>query len=445
MSGPLGPILVGATGLPAQSLPGFDATPVIAAGEQRLRDYLATPTQQILEQLGQQRFRDQEAPAPAGQELAAHPGGTIHPMDPSQLISPVAQALGTLGTGMFDGTNPASMFDKISRAFDDTSGAMRQALGAAGQGWQGAAHAAAVAKTNAALTNGADIATQASMLGASLSTAVADVGQARTRLIAIINHFADTVAAIGINIIFPWGWAAVLAAAAQAVAQAAEVITETQGALAAQAGVIMAIAAPIAVAAAPQLASMAASALPVAMQLGTAGVGMTMEAGMAGISPIMSAVTSAANTAGAGSANTGTLVDSTTSHPSSPPRGGTPPSKPGGPTPSVSPPVTPVSASIAPLPRMATPPTSTTAPTTATVPVGSTRPAAASAPVGGAGMMGAPPAGASNSAGGGAHTAAAFLHTTDQGGKVVGNRTTVAPPVIGEADPHETPDIELRI
>jgi hypothetical protein len=80
------------------------------------------------------------------------------------------------------------------------------------------------------------------------------------------------------------------------------------------------------------------------------------------------------------------------------------------------------------------------------MPSGSARGAAGSIPVGGGGMMGAPMAGAGHAAGGGgAHTAASFLHTTDQGGKVVGNRSTVAPPVIGETDPNDTPDIELRI
>jgi hypothetical protein len=43
------------------------------------------------------------------------------------------------------------------------------------------------------------------------------------------------------------------------------------------------------------------------------------------------------------------------------------------------------------------------------------------------------------------HTAASFLHTTDQGGEIVGDLGTAAPPVLGEADPNEPPDVELRI
>jgi hypothetical protein len=65
----------------------------------------------------------------------------------------------------------------------------------------------------------------------------------------------------------------------------------------------------------------------------------------------------------------------------------------------------------------------------------------------GGGMMGgAPMAGQGGRAGGdGSHTSAAFLHTTDQGGEIVGDLGSAAPPVIGEPDPHESPDFKLRI
>ena len=65
------------------------------------------------------------------------------------------------------------------------------------------------------------------------------------------------------------------------------------------------------------------------------------------------------------------------------------------------------------------------------------------------GMMGGAPygpmAGQGANSSSNTHTAAAFLHTTDQGGEIVGDLGTAAPPVLGEADPNEPPDVELRI
>jgi hypothetical protein len=64
----------------------------------------------------------------------------------------------------------------------------------------------------------------------------------------------------------------------------------------------------------------------------------------------------------------------------------------------------------------------------------------------GAPPMGGAPMGAGARAGAGrSHSAAAFLHTSDQGDEIVGDLGTVAPAVIGHTDPVASPDIELRI
>jgi hypothetical protein len=87
-------------------------------------------------------------------------------------------------------------------------------------------------------------------------------------------------------------------------------------------------------------------------------------------------------------------------------------------------------------------------PETTAAPAQSPVRAAAAGGTAGAGMMGAPYApmagqGANSSSN--SHSAAAFLHTTEQGGEIVGDLGTAAPPVLGEADPNEPPDVELRI
>ncbi len=102
------------------------------------------------------------------------------------------------------------------------------------------------------------MAAQSDALRTSLNAAAANVGQARARLIAIITEFAATIAAIGPMIIFPWGWAAAIAAANKAIATTAEVMTELQTSLATQAAQVSAAGAPVGITSAPEMGALVA-------------------------------------------------------------------------------------------------------------------------------------------------------------------------------------------
>ena len=241
------------------------------------------------------------------------------------------------------------------------------------------------------------------------------------------------MAAIGPNIIFPWGWAAAIAAANKAIAMTAEVMTELQGSLGAEAAKVTAAGAPVDVTAAPQMAASPdgghAFAADVDGHQGRAGgYPGRHRSGVRGKSsrrrkPSIDAAASggrgrrwsAARGRGrrwrrrwrwrrrrwrdARVAFDGDLADG--------------------------------AARNRPLRQP------------------SRRPCARRARWDGAGMMGgapyAPMAGQGANASSNSHTAASFLHTTDQGGEIVGDLGTAAPPVLGEADPNEPPDVELRI
>jgi hypothetical protein len=61
-------------------------------------------------------------------------------------------------------------------------------------------------------------------------------------------------------------------------------------------------------------------------------------------------------------------------------------------------------------------------------------------------MMGPTALGRAGSGGSGSgHKAASFLHTSDQGDDIVGDLGSVAPPVVGQVDASEVPDVELRL
>jgi hypothetical protein len=414
----------------AQTPPGFDPEHVINANEANLADYLNQPVQDILTRLGLPRI-PAPAPPPDASDAETQPGAA-NPVDPSQMIKPATDALGTLGTGQFNNADPTQMLQGIAQAFESAADPLQQAISGLGSVWQGAAATSAGATTNAALADGADVASQSTSLGESLSTVTASVRQAETRLIAIINEFWAKIAAIGPSIIFPWGIAQAIQAAFEAVTDTAEVMTETQGTMGAQAASVAAVGAPVAATAATP--SLAAQSFAPLLQMAT---GLT--------SPVMQGVSAATQAAQAGkSSATGAAGPGA----AGPVAGGaagaaaldkTPPGGAGG--------SAARGVSVGALqPRIGTP----LLPRTASVPataeqVGETGTAKVAATGMGAGPMGGGgPMGSAGKAGAdGRYSAASFLHTSND--QIVGDLGGAAPPVIGQADPTTRPDVELRI
>ena len=264
--------VVDPTGELIQQAPHVDAAPVIAAAEHGLLDFLNTPAQQVLGRLPLQQFppdapADQSPADPAGPSpidpmqfispilgglgsLASGVGG-LTGLDPIGLITPVVNALGALGTGQFSGTDPTQILGGVSKAFDRTAAPLQQARGAVAEDWRGASGAAVDTKTRAAVANGADVATQADALRGNLSTAAANVAQARIRMIDVIDEYQSTLAAIGPDIATPAGRQAAVAAANRAVKDSTAVMTDLQRALGVQAEEVSKIGAPVPVTAAP--------------------------------------------------------------------------------------------------------------------------------------------------------------------------------------------------
>jgi uncharacterized protein YukE len=455
----------------AQALPGFDPGPIINAHEANLADYLNQPVRDIFARLGIQPAPPGPPPAapdapnapapagPAGSSAPIGPAGGGSPFDPTQLIQPVTDALGTLGSGQFGNLlDPTQMFGGISHTLESAGQSVQQAMTSLGGAWQGSAATAAAAKTTTTLRDGAEVASQADDLGASLTSATATVAKAQAQLIAIINEFIATLAAIGPNIIFPWGIAAAIAAANHAITMTTEVMTETQSALSGQAGQVTSTGAPVAVSEAPQLTAMTAMATPMAaatavpapaltqsfaplLQMATSlaspvgeGVGAVTQAVQGASQSGQGGAAAAADAAGGsgadGQATPGALRAAGLGKAAF---GGAGAPSGGG-----------VDAGT-PQSRLTSPVVPSGAGTSAAAVHGS---AAGSSATGmGAGpMMGPAPMGRGGRGGSDSgHRAASFLHTSDQGGEIVGDLGSVAPPIVGEVDASEVPDIELRL
>lgn len=440
---------VNPTGQIAQALPGYDPTPHINASEANLADYLNQPVQDILARLGVPPLPTGELPPGVPPPEGAAPSG--NPFDPSTLIKPVTDALGTLGTGMFENLDPTKMFEGISKAFEQASSTLQQAMGSMESLWSGAGGPAAAAKSGEAMANGAEAATQATGIGGNVASAAADVKQAEGRLLEIIHEFQAKMDAIGPNIIFPWGQAAAVEAATQAINMTTECITELQATLGAQAGEVAAIGAPIPVTAAPQMGAqmigpmvqMATGMASPLMQMATQGLSGGMQAVTGAVQTGVQTATGLASSLG-GAAGAGSTAPAAAAAPAALTSktaglggggggiGGGGGGGVGGTT---------AARAMAPMTPM------TTEATTAQAGTGKAAVSGAGMSGGGGMMGGAPMGGAQGKAGdgGGGHNAATFLHTSDQGDEIVGDLGSVAPPVIGEADPHDSPDIELRI
>jgi uncharacterized protein YukE len=434
MAALLPPTPVNPTGQLAQYMPGYDPAPVIAAQEQSLQDYLNLPVKEILERLGLPPFADGRPQEGVPPPPEAQPGAApqqASPMDPSALISPVTDALGTLGSGLFDGVDPTTMLQGISQAFQSTGGSLKQSLASVDDAWQGASGTTAASKTAKAIANGAEVGAQSDALKSNLATAATNVAQARVRLIEIIAEFQATMAAIGPNIIFPWGWAAAIAAANKAIASTTEVMTELQTSLGAQAAQVTATGSPVAVTAAPQMAAspMASLASPL-MSMAAKGAEAGIQAGTGAASAATQAAQQASTDPAAAAVGGGVAGPAITGAGGAGVGGG------GG-----------VGGGAAALRSVAS--SAMVQPETASTTAQSATMRAGTAGGSGGGMMGGAPygpmagQGANNSSN--SHTAAAFLHTTDQGGEIVGDLGTAAPPVLGAAEPNEAPDVELRI
>lgn len=422
------------TGQLAAQLPGYDASALVAGQEQGLAEYLNRPVQEILAQLGLSPLPPIPA-VPPDLPVEAGPAAAA-PIDPGQLIKPVTDALGTLGTGMFESLDPTAMFEGISQALTSSSADVSGALTNLAGVWEGASGTAAAAKTAAALDDGVQIDTQAAELRTSLMTAAAAVKQAEARLIQIVGQFVATIIAIGPSIIFPWGWAAVIAAATEAVTAATETMTELQAQLSGESARVAAAGQPIEVTETPL-----ASALASQLAQGTSS--STGDGGSKLLSSLMDTATKAAQS------GTQTATDLASQ------LGGM-----GGSAAAVAPPVASAGAAAA---RAATTAgaagggtggggaggvggantlAARTAPPMPAVSeeIGRTVPTSARPGIPGAFgapmMGGAPmaPMGAGARMGGGDHSVPTFLHTTVHGEEIVGDLGTASPPVIGEPE-----------
>lgn len=449
--GPLSPVQGPISSAPAAGGVVFDPTPHLNALEHGLKDWLNKPARNLLDELNLNPS-DRNTQDQATADAAGAGGGDMV----AGLMSPMLQMLGTLGTGIFQGLNPQQMFQPMTQAFQQGAQSLQGLMGQMGQGgsgWAGAGAAGTAAKTAETLGNGAAVSAQGAALGGQGMTAGADTSQGYTRLLELIQETQHRLEALSGGI--PFTAPEMGETAGSATARAVEIVTELESALSAQAANMTATGAPVALAQGPTsmmsmmgpMMQIAMSMMGPAMQMATmpltmgtqmlsqgvqagvqAATGMAQALGKDGVGKGPSAGTKGLSTTGLGSAGSPKIGSGGAG------LGG------GGSAGTLAARALPsaVPANLA----------NASEAGSATQSAG-VRGAGLAAGSGGSGMMGGAPMGGAGArgagAGNGGHSAATFLHTSDQGGEVVGDLGTVAPPVIGENDPNADVDVDLRI
>lgn len=453
----------------ATQMPGYDPGPVIGAIESRLDEYLNTPTGEILSRLGLPVPPGIPTPGPIP-GLPALPGlptggNTLASIDGGALIQPVLDALGTLGSGVFEALDPTKIFESITSAFSSVASSLPTVISAMQQGWQGEGADAAAMKTAQLGKDGTEVGVQSGKIKGNVVQAGVDTKTTEAHLLEIISQFEATMAVALPQIVTPWGQAMAVAAATDAITRTTAVMGVHKGLMAVNTAEVAADGAPVSVTNAPQVPTEMLSSM---VQMGTGLIqpafGVVEQVFSAGEKIVQSSVQAGTKIGEAiDKAQHKTSTDTDTSTTAAPAGlgaagptgmggggGGSKPTGAGGGGGGVG-----VSSVSAPPSSRTTP--SGTPPTEESAASGQQRTAAATtasatttgnggyAPMSGMGSAGAG-AGAGKGAGSG-HTAADFLHTSESGSEIVGDFADVAPAVIGEKDEDtETrPDIDLRI
>ena len=460
----------------ATQMPGYDATPVVNALEGQLAQYLNTPTADILGRLGLPVPAGIPAPGPIPglpaipglpQVPGQHPadgGNTLASIDGGALIQPVLDALGTLGSGVFEALNPAQMFGTIASAFSSVASSIPQLISAMQTGWEGHGADAAAAKTAQLGKDGTAVGVQSTKIAGNVTQAGVDTKTTEAHLLEIMTQFQATMAIALPMIVTPVGQAMALAAATDAMTRTTATMAAHKGKMAVNTAEVAADGTPVAVTDAPgiptemigpmvQMASgLAQPAFGLVGNAFTAGqkiVQSSVEAGTKINKAVQDQKTKAAkNTHTTTPGKNDAARKNLTTGAGEKGKGGAGGGKGGGGGGGGVAGVTPPPAARTAMSGVGeTPGGQNGARTISTGGGGTTTSGMTGGPMGAAPMGAGAGAGAGAGGKGGGHTAADFLHTSVTGSEIVGDFEDVAPAVIGETEAVEiiSPDIDLRI
>ncbi|MFT3661367.1 MAG: hypothetical protein QM809_08185 [Gordonia sp. (in: high G+C Gram-positive bacteria)] len=212
------------------------------------------------------------AAAPDPTRLLAPPAPPDLPvlpaLDPSALLAPLAQLLGSFGTGTLPGgpSDPTAMLTGLAQVLETGAGAATSALQGLNGLWSGQSGAAAAGKSALSTANTGALATQGAAMATDIQGALAIVGAGLAAIQGVIVKTAGLLAGVLPAIATPPGQLAALGIAAEGITEALAVIGSTRAQLAAPTAKMTADGAKIPVTPPPvtpdQLSGLIQAALP---------------------------------------------------------------------------------------------------------------------------------------------------------------------------------------
>ena len=218
-----------------------------------LTAFLDTPVADVLTDLG---LPSLTAPSIIGLpdlsefDLPALP--TLPGLDPTALVKPIVDLLGTFGSGSLSGAaNPVESLGSLAGLLQSGASTILSAISSVGTDWTGKAATAAVGTATRTAGQSEQIAAQGTAMAADVQTAAAIVAAGTAALQGVVAKTVGLLAAAAPTLVTPAGQVAALGIAAEGLTEGLAVVADTRAQLTAPTAHISAVGTPVAVSDAP--------------------------------------------------------------------------------------------------------------------------------------------------------------------------------------------------
>lgn len=218
-----------------------------------LTSILDTPVTDVLSDLGLPAF---DSPPAVGVPDLSDLGLPAFPalvgIDPTALVKPIVDLLGTFGSGSLSGAgDPTASLGSLADLLQSGASTLQGAISSVGADWAGQAATAAIGTAARTVGQSQQIAAQGTAMAADVQSAATIVGAGLVQLQGVVAKTVGLLTAAAPTLVTPAGQVAALGIAAEGLTEGLAVVAQTRAQLAAPTAHISAVGTPVAVSDAP--------------------------------------------------------------------------------------------------------------------------------------------------------------------------------------------------